>query len=237
MGETYNDRADSKIYGSRLIIYRRGDVDNGCFTFRAKIAGQKGYIRRNTKTDDPARAMVLAEQAYEELQVRKKSGLSLLQLSANAFFDEWIDKQKSRLTNSRWQWKRNCWDRYIASYLGHHNLADLTKKFVDGYWDHRTSFWTSTEGQKRILLNDRRIGAKTKSSHNVAVKPSYATLRMEAGLINEVLRGAVDNGHLSRTIRVSAQDAMGKSERGDGFRVLFDRTDTNVADFCHAISF
>ena len=80
MGETYNDRHDSKIYGARLIIYRRGDVENASFTFRAKVAGQKGYIRRNTKTDDPARAMVLAEQAYEELQVRKKSGLSLIQL-------------------------------------------------------------------------------------------------------------------------------------------------------------
>lgn len=89
MGETYNDRHDSKIYGARLIIYRRGDVENASFTFRAKIAGQKGYIRRNTKTDDPARAMVLAEQAYEELQVRKKSGLSLIQLSS---MRKWLSK-------------------------------------------------------------------------------------------------------------------------------------------------
>lgn len=59
MSETYNDRHDSKIYGARLIIYRRGDVENASFTFRAKIAGQKGYIRRNTKSDDPARAMLL----------------------------------------------------------------------------------------------------------------------------------------------------------------------------------
>ena len=106
MTETYNDRHDSKIYGARLIIYRRGDVENGSFTFRAKIAGQKGYIRRNTKSDDPARAMLLAEQAYEELQVRKKSGLSLVQMSANTFFDEWIAKQKTKLTPSRWSWKR-----------------------------------------------------------------------------------------------------------------------------------
>ncbi len=228
MGETYNDRHDSKIYGARLIIYRRGDVENASFTFRAKVAGQKGYIRRNTKADDPARAMVLAEQAYEELQVRKKSGLSLIQLSANAFFDEWINKQKTKLTASRWNWKRNCWDRYISSYLGHHNLADLTKKFVDGYWDHRTKFWTTAEGQKRILLNDKRVGAKTKSSHNVAVKPSYATLRMEAGLINEVLQGAVDSGHLSRTIKVSAQDAVGKNDRGDGYRDTFTDDEWNT---------
>jgi len=28
MSETYKDRVDSKIYGARLIIYRRGDVEN-----------------------------------------------------------------------------------------------------------------------------------------------------------------------------------------------------------------
>jgi hypothetical protein len=73
MSETYKDRVDSKIYGSRLIIYRRGDVDNGGFTFRAKITGQKGYIRRNTKSDDPARAMVLAEQAYEDFKLGREA--------------------------------------------------------------------------------------------------------------------------------------------------------------------
>jgi len=97
MSETYKDRSDSKIYGERLIIYRRSDVDNGSFTFRAKISGQKGYIRRNTKSNDAARAMLLAEQAYEDLQIRKKGGLSLIKLSADRFFDQCVDYH-SKLT-------------------------------------------------------------------------------------------------------------------------------------------
>lgn len=221
MSETYKDRSDSKIYGERLIIYRRSDVENGSFTFRAKVSGQKGYIRRNTKSSDATRAMLLAEQAYEDLQIRKKGGLSLIQLSADRFFDQWIETQKTRLTDSRWKWKRNTWDRYISDYVGHRNIAELNKQFMDGYWQHRTEFWTSETGKRRAVFNEKRLHAKTTSSHNAKEKPAFATLRMEASLINEFLQAVVDAGHLSRTIKISAQDAMAKNERGDGFRDTF----------------
>ena len=51
--------------------------------------------------------------------------------------------------------------------------------------------------------------------------PSFATLKAEASLINEMLRAAVDEGHLRRTIKISPQDAIAKSERTDGFRDTF----------------
>jgi hypothetical protein len=59
MAGQYQDRQDSKIYGSRLIIHRRVDLDNDNFYFRAKVSGHTGYIRRSCQTDDPARAMLL----------------------------------------------------------------------------------------------------------------------------------------------------------------------------------
>ena len=82
-------------------------------------------------------------------------------------------------------------------------------------------FWSSEAGRKRIANNKLRSGAKTFSSHNVAKAPSFATLKAEASLINEMLRAAVDAGHLQRSIKISAQDAMAKSERSDGFRDTF----------------
>ena len=39
MAGQYQDRQDSKIYGSRLIIHRRVDLDNNNFYFRAKVSG------------------------------------------------------------------------------------------------------------------------------------------------------------------------------------------------------
>ena len=58
MAGQYQDRQDSKIYGSRLIIHRRVDLDNNNFYFRAKVSGHTGDIRRSCQTSDPARAML-----------------------------------------------------------------------------------------------------------------------------------------------------------------------------------
>jgi integrase len=42
MAGQYQDRQDSNIYGSRLIIHRRVDLDNNNFYFRAKVSGHTG---------------------------------------------------------------------------------------------------------------------------------------------------------------------------------------------------
>ena len=109
----YQDRQDSKIYGSRLIIHRRVDLDNNKFYFRGRVSGHTGYIRRSCQTDDPARAMLLAEQAYEELLVRAKGGFALKSVTVDAFFDGWIETTKHRLTETRYKWKKNVYARYV----------------------------------------------------------------------------------------------------------------------------
>ena len=93
MAGQYQDRQDSSIYGSRLIIHRRVDLDNNNFYFRAKVSGHTGYIRRSCQTDDPARAMLLAEQAYEELLVRAKGGFSLKAVTIDAFLKAGLKQQ------------------------------------------------------------------------------------------------------------------------------------------------
>ena len=219
--ETYRDRQDSKIYGSRLIIYRRKDILNDIFTFRAKVAGVGGYIRRSCGTNNAARAMVVAESAYEDLLVRHKGGFSLTELTVDKFFHDWIERKKHNFTEQRTKWKLNCYNRYLSGYFGSQNVSTLTKRFCDGYWDYRLNFWKTKEGKKLIELNDKRIGAKTQSTKNAKETPSFATLRAEASLINEFLRAATDDGELARTIRISPQDAMAKENRGDGFRDTF----------------
>jgi integrase len=165
--------------------------------------------------------MVLAEQAYEELRVRHKGGFSLQELSVDKFFAAWIKTQKTRLTDSRYKWKQSVYERYVSGFMGNRNLTNLNKKVMDGYWDYRLTFWDSKEGKERIQLNTKRIGAKSQSSHNVAKTPSFATLRAEASLINEIMRCAVDDGHLSRSIKISAQDAVSKEDRMVQYRDTF----------------
>ena len=112
--------------------------------------------------------------------------------------------------------------------MGRKNITDINKKVVDGYWSCRLNFWNTKEGQERIQLNEKRLGAKSKSSNNVAKKPSFATLRAEASLINELLRAAVDEGHLLRTIKISAQDALPKEDRMVQHRDTFTNDEWRV---------
>ena len=225
---TYRDRKDSEIYGERLIIFRRNDLANDNYFFRAKIAGVGGYIRRSCKTSNAAEAMVFARAAYEDLLVRHKGGLSIVKMTVDKFFDEWIEKKKHNFTDTRISWKRSVYERYQSLYFGKREISELNKKVVDGYWDFRLSFWHTEEGKARIEINEKRANSKSKSSRNIAKKPSFATLKAEASLINEFLRAAVDDGYLMRSIKISAQDAVPKSERELGYRDTFTEHEWRV---------
>jgi integrase len=227
MTDYYADRIDSHIYGSRLLIYKRGDVDD-VFYFRAKLEGKKGYIRRSCKTADADEAMRIAHQQYDELRLRHSGGLSVTKLTVEKFFNDWILRKQHNFTESRAKWKKGVFDRYLADYFGKQEISALNKKFVDGYWEYRLNFWNTQEAIERIEINTKRAGSKSVSSHNVAKKASFATLKSEASLINEVLRAATDDGHLVRTIKISAQDAVAKSDRGTVFRDTFTEHEWKV---------
>ena len=101
MTDYYADRIDSHIYGSRLLIYKRGDVDD-VFYFRAKLEGKKGYIRRSCKTADADEAMRFAHQQYDELRLRHSGGLSVTKLTVEKFFNDWISRKQHNFTESRY---------------------------------------------------------------------------------------------------------------------------------------
>lgn len=190
--------------------------------------------------DYPARAMLLAEQAYKELLVRAKGGFALKTVTVDAFFEGWIETTKHRLTETRYKWKKSVYARYLSGYFGKKNISDLKKKDADGYWLYRLNFWNSDEGQKRIANNKERAGAKTFSSHNLAKTPPFATLKAEASLINEMLPAAVDEGHRQRSIKITAQDAIAKSERSDGLRDTFTDDEwrnltVNLYNYAHCL--
>ena len=237
MTDYYADRIDSEVYGSRLLIFKRRDVGDS-YWFRAKIDGKNGYIRRSCKTANADEAMRIAHQQYDELRLRHVGGLSITKLTVEKFFEEWISRKRHNFTESRARWKAGVFERYMAGYFGKQEVSQLTKKLVDGYWDYRLNFWNTKEAAERIEINTKRAAAKSVSSHNVAKKASFATLKAEASLINEWLRAAVDEGHLQRTFKISAQDAVAKSERGSGYRDTFTDHEwrvltANLFNFAH----
>ena len=114
---------------------------------------------------------MFARAAYEDLLVRHKGGLSIVKMTVDKFFDEWIEKKKHNFTDTRISWKRSVYERYMSLYFGKREISELNKKVVDGYWDFRLSFWHTEEGKARIEINEKRANSKSKSSHNIAKNP------------------------------------------------------------------
>lgn len=227
MAASYQDRIDCDFYGEKLIIHRRADCGDN-FWFRAKIEGRANYIRRSCKTSDAAEALAYARKQYDELRIKRASGGALVKLTFEKYFLRWLSDNQHRLSEKRHHWKKWCFERYLNSYFGNKQVSEIDKVFADRYWKWRLSYWQSEIGQQEIAANKKRINAKTLSSHNVALNPAYASLKMEASLINEVLRAAYDEGEISRLIKVSAQDAVHKDSRGDGYRDSFTKHEWRV---------
>ena len=162
MSQTYKDRHDSEIYGSRLVIFRRKDAPaDGPFSFRAKIDGTKGYIRRTTKETNPHKAMMLAESGYEDLRVRHKGRFSLKELLVDKLFESWLETQKTQLTDTRYKWKLSVYEQYVSDLMGGKNLEDLNKKIVDWYWHYRLNFW-NTETREPNSMTSASVQLQSK---------------------------------------------------------------------------
>ncbi len=64
---TYLDSTEIQGFGDTLILYKRSDVSQDHWWFRAKVPGVKGYIRRTTKEDALDRATTTAKTKYVTL--------------------------------------------------------------------------------------------------------------------------------------------------------------------------
>ena len=218
MSTYYRDKTESAVYGSRLLLYKRSDMNNDGWWFRAKVEGHKGYVRRSCKTTNKEIALTYATQKFEELRFKKSNNQSLAELTFEQFFTAYMKRgiERERWTPSRTRYKQGTFERYLKPYMGKKRLSDLTQRFVEDYWEWRLAYWGTDEGKQRISYNPKRgknPKAKSQSSNNVKRRPAYNTLRAEASLVNEVLKAAVADGFMSLPIKISPQSAMTREQQ------------------------
>lgn len=240
--DTYVDRIESDIYGVAVLIHKRSDVNGDMWWMRLKIEGVKGYIRRSTKTANASLAMRTAEKEYEDLRLRKSNNQSLSRYTVRDWFEIWIEQTVK--TAKRKTWIRGVYERYIDEFMGDRQLTELTSEILRGYWRFRLNYWKDEKNAKRIEYNERRAGdvkrtaseerrrrAKSLSSRNIAVNPSRNTLRAEGGIINEMLRDAAQDGHITRQLQVRVADATKSVEfdvQRNGRRATFTRAEWQI---------
>ena len=104
MDSKYKDATEVEGFGTELILFRRSDLGNDVWHFRANIPGVRGYIRRSTKETELALAKRAAATAYHNLMGQKAAGLKLGKKKISEVVKLWFSeleqnrtKQSSRL--------------------------------------------------------------------------------------------------------------------------------------------
>ena len=139
-----------------------------------------------------------------------------------------MKEAKKPKTEKRYAYTESTNNRYLKGHFGNLEITQLRQVQLDKYWKYREDFYIDGEGKGRLIVNENRISAKTKSSNNIKIKPRYGTLRAEASIVNEFLEWALRNEYVGREFRLRAKDAgYRKEERRVGRRETFTEQEWN----------
>lgn len=234
----YKDATAIPGFGSELILYKRADLASQAWWFRANIQGRRGYIRRSTKETELPLAIRVATKAYGTLAARQEMGLELGKRKVSELAKRWLSalndpKQDTgpKKTPQRLKYIESTWYRYMEAYFGQHTATNLDAKIVGAYWHHRRQVNKGEKAKARMIANESRLKAKSKSSRNMVEEPSYATLRAEASIINQFLRWCLDEKHIGIPLKISATSAFTQSEvrvAADNRRPTFDENEWDL---------
>ena len=213
----YKDATHVEGFGTELILFKRADLASEYWWFRANIPGSRGYIRRSTKETEIVLAKRVAATSYHQLMGQQSAGLKLGKRKIYEIIKLWFDylEQNKLKQPQRLKYIRSTWERYMSGYFGHHYISNITDDIVEGYWTYRKGFYSWGEGSKRLEVNERRFGSKSKSSNNINPQPKFGTLKAEASIINEFFKWCAKDGqgYTAKAFHITAVDATSKQER------------------------
>jgi integrase len=228
MPTKYYELTEVEGFDGRLFVYKR-TVDANVWNFRANIDGVRGYIRRSTKQANLTLAISEAKNGYIELVGRQRQHLTILKTKFDDVFNIWLKEAKKRKTDKRYSYTVGTYNRYLKGHFGNLEVTQLRQKQIDNYWKYMENFYVDGEGKDRLIVNEKRIASKTKTSNNIKIKPKYGTLRAEASIINEFLEWALRNEYVGREFRLRAKDAGYRAEeRRVGRRETFTEHEWNT---------
>lgn len=195
----------------RLAIVKR-DERQGLFYYRARIDGHKGYVFRTTGTYDRNKAEEVAREKFYELQNLAKQGIvvhtkgEFEKVYTDFTRDVLIHKSPSRLSQFEGTYRR-----YFLPFFAQKPIKDITEHVIETYFTWRVNYYASDEVKQRqeqavVRNRGRKPAAKPtrrRSTLGNIKKPSAATLRIERGLLKEILSYAARRGLIARLPEIS----------------------------------
>lgn len=218
----------------RLAIYKRDDR-NGVFYLRARIQGRRGYIIRSTGTAIESRARDLALETYYELNTLQKQGMAIGTSSFAKIYEKFAADVVVHKSAARQHQFEVTSRRYLIPHLGKLAIQQINEQRIKTYFDWRIAYYaTEAVAEEQKQAQKRKRGPKPASKEtrrrstlaNIK-KPSIATLRLERGIILEVLKYAAAHGHIIRVPEVAIPKTGEYRNAKAGRRDHFTRAEMN----------
>ena len=199
------------VLNDRLAIVKR-DERQGSYYYRARIDGQKGYVFRTTKTSDRAKAEEFAREQFYELQSLAKSGIvvhskgEFEKVYEDFTRDVLIHKSESRTTQFDGTYRR-----YFLPFFQQKPIREIDEHVIDTYFTFRVNYYATEEAKQRqeVALKRKRgrkpaaKATKRRSTLSNLKRPSAATLKIERGLLKEILSYAARRKLITRIPDIS----------------------------------
>ena len=232
-----------------LVIYKR-ESHNGCYYLRAKIEGRKGYVIRSTQKYAEDEARLAAYEAFISLKTMHQQGLVIGRSGFGAIYDKFAAAVLVHKSDARKRQFEITFRRYFLPHFGEIGIAQVNEARIRTYWDWRISYYQSaavSEEQQKAAKRKRGPKPAAKPTRRRSTlqnikKPSLATLKVERGLLRELLKYAAATAVINRVpeieipkigeyrnAKASRRDHFSRSEMNQIHRYL--RTAANeVAD-------
>ncbi len=178
-----------KIRDGAITLLTRGD--SPIIYARFRIKGFKDYRYRTTKTKSLAEAKYVAEELYDEIRYRIKNNLTIDNLPFSRLYDEWYKVQSPYLSIHRKKYIEGTANRYLIPFFNNVKSDELNDNKIEEYWSWRLSYWISGAGVEDVAKAQASRISKNKryknKKGNVAKIPAQKTLKMEQGLLKNIL--------------------------------------------------
>jgi integrase len=138
------------FHGGAVVIYQRPDHKEPKWQCRIRVQGATGYVIKSTQTEDEFEARRFAEDLYDELRLKVKSGGSLKSISFTKAFIEFQKFYKNSAPSlRRYLEVTRTLEKYACQYFGNTELDKIDSKAIAQFTD-----WRRTNGVKKVPANN-----------------------------------------------------------------------------------
>ncbi len=180
------------IRDGKITLYTRSIGNNAIWQCRFMAQGK--CIRRSTKETSTSAASAVAGDLYDEIKFKIKHDMPIGLTTFEVVWKRWFTIQQTHLSTHRLKYAKSVANAHFLPHFGKKTITAVTTAAVTAYWP-----WRESSGRK---------------------PPSPATLSMEAQLMRQFLKWALDSNYIASMPKVkSPKKVDAKNTRREAFTI------------------